>query len=433
MSFWDGTRWVPDRPTTVRAPRRRRARDWFATGVMLVGLLVLVFPGEPSEATGPQLTAAPAAARPGDALRITGSGFTTHATVQLAWDGSTRQMPSVKVGGGGTFKARVVVGNAAPGGHVITAFAAPAGVATAARSVGSTVLAEPVASVSVTVLASTDPATPIPSAAPTAIPTPVPTPTAVVTPVPATPAPTAAPTAPPTPQPTTAPTPPPAQQFTFADEFNGTALASHWRTSCATSLWGPETAGWLPEQNSVSGGYLHIKAERIAANLWKTGLVDTWSSFSQRYGWFEARIRIPKGAGLWPAFWTLQRNPGGGCGNGPGELDIMEILANPIGARNGEDASLLFQVVHDSAGGQQMNWTRSSDLSAGFHVYGMEWRAGYIDFYLDGVRTHRYTGPMPSGSMYVLLNLAVGGWPGPSDSSTGSPSEMLVDWVRVRP
>jgi beta-glucanase (GH16 family) len=408
---------------------------------MLIGVIVLAFPGLPSEAAGYALTATPTAVLPGEVVRVSGRGFPTNMAVQLAWDDAATLTAAVKVAGNGTFKGRLVATNVPPGQHTITArgIAAPTGAGSKATSQASS---EIVASVSVTILSGAAAATPSPSVvAQTAIPSPVataapPVPTlAPPTAVPATPAPPVTTPAPPPPTPiATAAPPPPATGFTFVDEFNGAGLAAAWKTSCGSSVWGPETTGWDPQLSTVSGGVLHVNAQRIGPNSWRGGLVDTWSSFSQRYGWFEARIQIPKGAGLWPAFWALQHNPSlGGCGNGPGELDVMEILANPIGARNGEDASLLFQTVHDSSGGQQMSWTRSVDLSAGFHVYGMEWRAGYIDYYLDGVRTTRYTGPMPNGSMYVLLNLAVGGWPGPSDVNTPSPASMLVDWVHVRP
>lgn len=403
---------------------------------MLIGAIVIAFPGLPSEASGYALTATPNAVLPGDVVRVSGRGFPTSMAVQLAWDGAATLAPAIKVTGNGTFKARLVATDVPPGQHTITARGTAT--ATGARTTGQP-NPEIVASVSVTVLPFGAVASPSPSAvAQTAIPSAIATaPPPVPTAAPATPAPpvtTPAPTPQPTPVATAAPPPPPAVGYTFADEFNGASLAAQWKTSCGSSVWGPETIGWDPQLSTVSGGFLHVDAQRIGPNSWRGGLVDTWSSFSQRYGWFEARIKIPKGSGLWPAFWALQRNPSsGGCGNGPGELDVMEILANPIGARNGEDASLLFQTVHDSSGGQQMSWTRSVDLSAGFHVYGMEWRAGYIDYYLDGVKTTRYSGPMPNGSMYVLLNLAVGGWPGPSDATTPSPATMLVDWVHVRP
>ena len=76
MSFWDGTRWIPDRTASrTRNAPRHRARDWFATFLMLVGLAAVILPGAPTEAAPARLSASPLAARPGELLRVSGRGF----------------------------------------------------------------------------------------------------------------------------------------------------------------------------------------------------------------------------------------------------------------------------------------------------------------------------------------------------------------------
>jgi beta-glucanase (GH16 family) len=247
--------------------------------------------------------------------------------------------------------------------------------------------------------------------------------------------PTPVPTVAPTPAPTVAPTP--TQGVTFFDDFTGTALSETWKgPKC--SPFGAETAEWNAARTTVSNGTAKIQAVRMADGRWSSDLLSTWGRFEQRYGWFEARIKIPEGRGLWPAFWVLERDPINQCGNGPGELDVMEILANPEGSeRSPEDVSLLFQVTHFHDGSQDMRWHDSGvNLSSMFHVYGVEWRESYVDYYLDDVRTHRIvvnSNTQLPGNFYLLLDLAVGGWPGPSDSTTPNPAVMEIDWVRVRP
>jgi beta-glucanase (GH16 family) len=246
-----------------------------------------------------------------------------------------------------------------------------------------------------------------------------------VTPAPVTPPPTPAPTAAPTAQPVA---------YTFRDEFDGTTWSgARWQTP-AGEPFAEETLEWRGSQATVADGLLRLRATRVAPNQWVSACLDTVGRFQQQYGWFEARIKVPKGYGLWPAFWAITRNGNGSFG--PSEIDMMEILANPDGTVNngnvGDDITRLHQVVHHD-GGQKWHGWDTVDLSAGFHVYGVEWRPSYIDFYFDGVRTHRYTGQMPTGQMVVVLNLAVGGWPGPSNDSTPANADMYVDWVRVRP
>ena len=212
--------------------------------------------------------------------------------------------------------------------------------------------------------------------------------------------------------------------YTFNDEFSGNVL---------NSVWGRHW-GWLGESRftrdlaTVGGGVLSLSAQR-QEDHWRSGLVDTSTSFRQLYGHFEARIRIPQGYGLWPAFWVAQ----GWEVDGPAEIDMMEVCANPPASRSGNDVSRLHERVHFAGGGLAGNDARTKDLSQGWHVYGMDWRADHVTFLLDGAEVWTYGGAdVPSVPMPLVLDLAVGGsWCGPSEASTPDPAEMLVDWVRV--
>lgn len=226
----------------------------------------------------------------------------------------------------------------------------------------------------------------------------------------------------PTPTPTIAATVAPTiSGYTFDDE--GDSLAN-WRT--ADYIGGGQEATFAASQASVSNGVLSLTAIRNGSG-WLSSNLTTDPVFRQLYGHFEASIRIPKGTGLWPAFWFLDRP-----WSMAGELDAMEVCANQIGA--GLDAGWLNSTVHYPPG-QSAYGLRAVDLSLAFHVYGMDWRADHVAFSLDGREFARYTGPnIPTFAMPVILDLAVGGgWCGHSDATTPSPAVMEVDWVKVQP
>jgi beta-glucanase (GH16 family) len=227
---------------------------------------------------------------------------------------------------------------------------------------------------------------------------------------------------------TTEPPPEPIAGYTFFDDFDAidaTIWAGHY------NFGGIENT-WATDHVTVSGSILSLTATRTSPGVWVSGHLDTkyvslsHPGFVQLYGLFEANIKIPKGRGLWPAFW-------GYYDANSAEIDTMEICANPIGERSGNDASLLHTTVHWSTGSSG-HATRAVDLSLDYHVYGVDWRADHISFTLDGVEVWRFTDTahIPTVALPLILNLAVGGsWCGPSDGTTPSPATMLVDWVRV--
>jgi len=243
-------------------------------------------------------------------------------------------------------------------------------------------------------------------------------------PSPSLPAPSPSVTSSPTVAPTPSPYPTSAATYTFDDEFSGSSIDPVWirHFSCCGTL-----AGYDPALATVSGGYLHLSVERRSSGWWGY-LLDTKTTWTQRYGYFEARMQIPKGAGLWPAFWSYI--------SGSDEIDTMEVCANPIGAHGGNDASLLHTTMHWTGGGSLGKATRSVDLSLAYHVYAVDWRSSAIKFYLDGnlVWTFTDTAHIPNVALPLILNLGVGGsWCGAPDATTPNNAEMLVDWVRVLP
>jgi hypothetical protein len=156
-----------------------------------------------------------------------------------------------------------------------------------------------------------------------------------------------------------------------------------------------------------------------------SGMINTYGTFSQAYGYFEIRAQVPSGQGLWPAFWLLPQN-----GNWPPEIDVMEVLGHdpstyyPGAHWTGLDGSRRFQTPMVST---------ELDLSQGFHTYGTLWKPDTISFYLDGEVVHSMA--TPSGlnePMYLLAGLMVGGtWGGDPDASTVFPAEFKIDSIRA--
>jgi len=191
-------------------------------------------------------------------------------------------------------------------------------------------------------------------------------------------------------------------------------------------------------------GFLHIVAEQPSAGVYTSARLKSQGLFSVLYGRIEARIMVPEAQGLWPAFWMLGNNVVTDQWPACGEFDIQERV-NAAGNPDWNDGS-----IHGTGFTGENLGTRysfpSGQTAAGWHTYGMIWKPGSIQFYIDdpGNIYASYTPasltsfpgaiwPFDSGNaQYVIVNLAVGGsWPGKPANSTPFPSESLVDYVRV--
>jgi beta-glucanase (GH16 family) len=223
----------------------------------------------------------------------------------------------------------------------------------------------------------------------------------------------------------------PGWRLTFQDEFDGTALdLRKWNPN---DPWGrernSELQAYVKNSFEVKGGVLSVKAAKRDAvydgrrRSYTSGMMTTFGKFSQQYGRFEIRCRVPEGRGMWPAFWLLPDTL-----EWPPEIDILEILGHEPDKvymthhfRDGENK-------HKSEGG---TW-RGPDFSAGFHEFAVEWSPQRIVWFVDGVERFRSEKSIPRGKMFLLVNLAVGGgWPGAPDEKTRFPAAFEVDYVRV--
>jgi len=238
----------------------------------------------------------------------------------------------------------------------------------------------------------------------------------------------------------------PAWRLVWSDEFGGSAGSavdgSKWGYDIGGGGWGNgELQSYTSRPSNVrqnGQGQLEIvaRAEALGDINYTSGRISTAGRFTQRYGRFEARIRLPSGNGIWPAFWSLGDNIGSTGWPACGELDIMEVVRD-------------FTVNHGTAhgpgysGGSQL--TASYKLPSGslvddFHIYAIEWEPNMVRWYVDNtLYVQRTPADLPPGTTWVydhpfflVLNLAVGGgFPGPPDASTEFPQTMTVDYVRV--
>jgi len=232
----------------------------------------------------------------------------------------------------------------------------------------------------------------------------------------------------------------------WQDEFDGPAGElpdpTRWRFDEGTD-WGNAQLEYdtaRSENVSLDGdGHLAVTARRedYQGSLYTSGRIHTRGRFSHARGRFEARIRLPVGQGIWPAFWMLGDNFERVGWPACGEIDIMEY--------RGQEPNVVHGSLHGpgySGGGAITGHfvLPGNGFDADFHVFAIEWGEESIAWYVDGqVYQRRSPSDLPSGArwvfdhpFFILLNVAVGGsFVGDPDASTQFPQTMLVDYVRV--
>lgn len=239
----------------------------------------------------------------------------------------------------------------------------------------------------------------------------------------------------------------PVWNLTWSDEFNGASGSApdggKWGYDLGAGGWGNNELQNCTNRRDNSyldgSGNLVIKAikENYNGSAYTSARLLTKGKFNQAYGKFEARIKLPYGQGIWPAFWMLGSNLDQAGWPGAGELDIMEYL--------GHDTRTVYGTVHgpgySGAGGISKSYTLpSGSFSDSFHTFSVEWEPTQIRWYVDGNLFHTFNkSQLGAGqtwvfdhSFFMILNLAVGGnWPGYPNASTVFPQTMTVDYVRV--
>ena len=230
-----------------------------------------------------------------------------------------------------------------------------------------------------------------------------------------------------------------AYNLVWSDEFDGTSLnTANWVYDIGTGSggWGNNELEYYTNRTqnvAVTGGNLVITAlkESYGGMGYTSGRIKTLGKQSWTYGKIEARIKLPTGQGIWPAFWMLGSNMPTVGWPACGEMDIMEHVNNE-GVTHG--------TMHWDYNGYQYYGGPSPALDVTqYHVYSIEWNASAIKWFIDG--TKYWEGNIANNingtdefhrPFFILLNLAVGGnWPGSPNSSTVFPAKMYVDYVRV--
>jgi beta-glucanase (GH16 family) len=240
-------------------------------------------------------------------------------------------------------------------------------------------------------------------------------------------------------------------KLVWSDEFDGPAGSAvdsnKWAFDVGGNGWGNNELETYTSRTANAyrdGGQLVIKAlketltgpDNITRNYTSARLL-TRNKFSQAYGRFEARIKIPYGQGIWPAFWMLGDNIGTAGWPNCGEIDIMENI--------GKEPTIVHGTFHGPGYSGGNGVTAAYSLPSGqfsddFHTFAVEWEPNVMRFYVDGLLYKTRTpADLPAGTtwvfdhpFFIILNVAVGGaWPGNPDATTVFPQQMLVDYVRI--
>ena len=195
----------------------------------------------------------------------------------------------------------------------------------------------------------------------------------------------------------------------------------------------------------IVGGQLVIEAdqESYGGKSYTSARMNTKGKWSWAYGRMEARIKIPRGQGIWPAFWMLGANIDSVGWPTCGEIDIMENIGKTSDQTTDHGTIHGPQGSGDYNGGSGVGGTFLSfaaPLANDFHIYAIEWTTNQIKWFMDTNLFFTATpASLPGGATWVftqpeffILNVAVGGrWPGNPDGTTVFPQQMLVDYVRV--
>ena len=216
----------------------------------------------------------------------------------------------------------------------------------------------------------------------------------------------------------------------FDSEFSGATLnASQWSTCLA---WGctntgppgsPELETYTAANCQLSGGVLNLVAEvgGGGARPYSSCALQTSQHYSFTYGYAEAQVWLPAGAGFWPGFWLLATN------GSSDEIDAMEADGNL------PDQAIL--TYHYGSGEFNQSTVSSANYTAGWHTFAVDWEPGSITWYVDGMAAKTFTSPVvATTAMYAILDLAVSGpsdWHSSPNASTPFPSALKVAYVRV--
>jgi beta-glucanase (GH16 family) len=227
--------------------------------------------------------------------------------------------------------------------------------------------------------------------------------------------------------------------YAFDDEFDGTSIDTNLWTipNQHGDMTNNEAQCYVLENATESGGYLRETVTSQATDCPGSGMASYSSGavqmrkFNFTYGTVEVRAKLAGGSGPWPAIWLL----GADCqypnwltntcpwpNPGSDEIDVAEILNSNHAAVN--------EQIHSGGNNPGCNGPASPPVDEAFHIYKLVWRAGSLDFWIDGKSTCTLTSSVPSHPMFLIINLAIGGAGGSIDKAT-LPQTTMIDYVRI--
>lgn len=211
-------------------------------------------------------------------------------------------------------------------------------------------------------------------------------------------------------------------KLVWEEEFDDKNLnMEYWTKADLKDSDNRELQYYTPDNAYIDGGCLYItaKKEKKEGKSYTSAMVQTMDKYSFCYGRIEARMSLPTGTGLLPAFWLMPYN-------GDTEIDVAEMIGNEPGMIYGVNHYNLY-----TSPSKTLNKIEIDDAEQ-FHVYAAEWEEDQIRWYVDGQLYHSTKKGIPQEDMYIIFTLAVGGdWPGFPDSTTVFPCSMAIDYVRV--
>lgn len=231
----------------------------------------------------------------------------------------------------------------------------------------------------------------------------------------------------------------------WGDEFNTGALdLNAWAFENGDGC--PNVCGWgnneleyyRPDNLFFQDGKMIIEArkENFGGKSYTSSKILTRGKKVFKYGRIDVRAKLPKGKGIWPAFWLLPQNNVFGGWPSSGEIDLMELVGHEPNRTHG--------TIHYGPGPGSTSINRNYTLASGtfndeFHVFSLEWKLDQLKWYVDGnlystinkADIGAFNYPF-NEDFFMIINFAVGGnWPGSPDATTSFPQWLIVDYVRV--
>jgi beta-glucanase (GH16 family) len=210
--------------------------------------------------------------------------------------------------------------------------------------------------------------------------------------------------------------PPPGSHLTFNATFTGSSLDTatwatcYWYVSAGSGCTHlglyPEQEWYLPSQDQVSDGVLHLVASPQSVTgttadgqpkvfPCRSGMITTDPSYEFTYGYVQVVAQLPNSANTWPALWML---PADNAQVLP-EIDLIELV--------GTQATRALVTFHPTVGPQQNLQVKTADLASGWHTFGLDWEPGSLTWYIDGRAVFSVTANVPTQPMYLLADLAI--------------------------